>query len=110
MIRQAKIFMLIMFTFIVSVSLANSAQLDLNTILMRSTFKIAGSKKLGTAFIIGKPVSGDTQKYYYVLVTAAHVLQDIKEDQAILFLRKKQGEEFIKVPYPLTVRKEGVPL
>ena len=44
MIRQAKIFMLIMFICIVSVSLANSAQLDLNTILMRSTFKIARSK------------------------------------------------------------------
>ncbi len=89
---------------------AHSDQIDLNTILMRSTFKIAGKENLGTAFIIGKPVPGDSQKLYYVLVTAAHVLRGIKEDQAILFLRKKQGNEFIKMPSALTIRKEGVPL
>lgn len=110
MIRQNKIFMLIAFVFIVHASLAYSAQSDINTILMRSTFKIAGSEKLGTAFIIGKPVPGDTQKLYYILVTAAHVLRDIKENQAVLFLRKKQGDEFVKVPFPLTIRKEGVPI
>lgn len=31
----------------------NGDQIDLNTILMRSTFKIAGKEKLGTVFIIG---------------------------------------------------------
>ncbi len=110
MIRQSKMFMLIAFVCIVHVSLAYSAQSDINTILMRSTFKIAGSEKLGTAFIIGKPVPGDTQKLYYILVTAAHVLRDIKENQAVLCLRKKQGNEFIKVPFPLIIRKEGVPI
>jgi S1-C subfamily serine protease len=96
--------------FIFLVSFAYGAQTDLNTILMRSTFKIAGKEKLGTVFIIGKPVPEDNKKSYYVLVTAAHVLKDIKEEQAILFLRKKQGDEFVKIRYPLTIRKKGVPV
>jgi S1-C subfamily serine protease len=77
---------------------------------MRSTFKIAGKEKFGTAFIIGKPVPGDSQKLFYVLVTAAHVLKDIKEEQASLFLRKKQGDEYVKAPFSLTIRKVGTPL
>jgi hypothetical protein len=60
---------------------------DLSTTLMRSTFKIAGSKKLGTAFIIGKPRPDIPGSAFYVLVTAAHVLRDIEEDEATLWLR-----------------------
>jgi S1-C subfamily serine protease len=77
---------------------------------MRSTFKIAGKHKLGTVFIIGKPFSGDDTKAYFVLATAAHVLNDIKEEQALLFLRKKEGNEFVKFPIQLTIRKKGKPL
>lgn len=77
MTRQIKIFILALFVFIFHVSFAHSAQIDLNTILMRSTFKIAGREKLGTVFIIGKPVPGDSQKSYYILVTAAHVLKGL---------------------------------
>lgn len=57
--------------------------LELNTILMQSTFRIHGPKKgssdktsFGTAFLMGKPTP-DITKQYYVLITAAHVLEDI---------------------------------
>jgi len=83
---------------------------ELNTLLMRSTFKIAGANSFGTVFIVGKPLPEDSKSSYYILVTAAHVLNDIKEDQAILFLRKKQGEDSVKLPFSLTIRNKGVPL
>lgn len=81
------------------------AEQDINTILMRSTFKIAGQNSLGTAFLIGRPVPDEDTKLFYVLVTAAHVLGDIKEEQAVLYLRKKQGDKFIKLPHSIQIRK-----
>lgn len=84
--------------------------MDLNTVLMRSTFKIAGQESIGTAFVIGRPVPGNNEKFFFVLVTAAHVLRDIKGDQASLFLRKKEGDEFVKLPYLLQIRKDNQPL
>ena len=78
--------------------------MDINTILMRSTFKIAGSGSLGTAFIIGKPIPNKQEQAFYVLVTAAHVLRDIKGEQATLFLRKKQGDDFFKFPHAIQIR------
>lgn len=95
---------------LISTSLSWGTQMDINVILMRSTFKIAGQATLGTAFMIGRPVPGDSQRLFYVLVTAAHVLRDIKEEQAILFLRKGQGDEFAKLPYPLQIRNGKQPL
>ena len=86
------------------------AETDINTTLMRSTFKISGENTLGTAFVVGRPASGDSGKLFYVLVTAAHVLQDIKEDQAILSLRKKDGDEFVKFQYQVQIRKDEQPL
>ena len=112
MSRLLKPSILIM-TFLGSVlngSYTRAAEMEINTILMRSTFKIAGQGSLGTAFIIGKPAPGDSQKLFYVLVTAAHVLKDIKEEQAILFLRKKQNDGFLKLPIRLTIRKGAKPL
>ena len=72
---------------------------------MRSTFKVAGKGSVGTAFIIGRPVPNDTGKLYYVLVTADHVFRDMEGEQATLYLRKKQGDEFIKLPYTLKIRR-----
>lgn len=120
--RWIKVTVLTSFLLLVPVFLTHGAQPDLNTILMRSTFKIAGKGTIGTAFVIGKPVSPDSERLYYILVTAAHVLKDIKEEQATLFLRKmkqhdepvkipmRQYDEFVKMPMPLTIRKEGLPL
>lgn len=98
------------FVLLTGISVTRATQMDINTILMRSTFKIAGQGSLGTAFLIGRPVPGDAGKLFYVLVTAAHVLRDIKGEQATLFLRKKQGDEFVKLPHPLQIRQGNQPL
>lgn len=80
---------------------------DINTILMRSTFKIAGEGAYGTAFILGKHSKSGPR---YVLVTAAHVFSDIKGDHAILFLRKKIQEGVERLPHKIPIRKDGQPL
>jgi len=103
-----KIFFLLILLF----PIATNAQEDfeLNTILMNSTFRIQGSGKTGTVFIIGRPSIKDTAKAFYVLVTANHVLNDIKTDTAMLFLRKKINKSYIKIPFNLKIRNNGIPL
>ena len=92
------------------VLLSAQDKFELNTILMNSTFKIEGSGKIGTVFIIGKPFFNDSTRAFFVLVTANHVLNDIKTDNAILYLRKEVNKKFIKFPYTLKIRKKGKPL
>lgn len=84
--------------------------MDLNTILMRSTFRIAGDNALGTIFIMGRPVEKDPSKLAFVLITAAHVLEDMKGSQAVLFLRKEVDGLFQKLPLTLKIRDGDKPL
>jgi len=84
---------------------------ELNTILMKSTFKLAGNGSIGTAFIIGRPSKKEATKAYYVMVTAAHVLEQMKETHATLFLRRKIADgTYEKVPYSVEIRRDGKPL
>jgi Trypsin-like peptidase domain len=71
---------------------------ELNTILMESTFRIHGPSKVdaskisfGTAFLMGKPTP-DATKLYYVLITAAHVLESIAGENGTLTLREKHSK------------------
>lgn len=88
---------------------------ELNTILMETTFRIQGPKKAqpdsiayGTCFFVGKPVPSDPKRAYYVLVTAAHVLDDIEGDIAIVLVRKPRPEGgYTGLPYPLQIRSNG---
>lgn len=87
--------------------LAEEPPMEINSLLMRATFKIAGPESLGTVFIVGRPVPGDEKMVFFVLVTAAHVLRDIKGDEAVLFLRIRRGEDFLKLHHTVKVRHEG---
>lgn len=86
--------------------------IELNTELMKSTFKIKGlDGSYGTAFILGKPVQNDPRKAKYVLITANHVLRGMKGDTAIIFLRKPQNNgTYKKFEYKFRIRKSGHPL
>lgn len=94
----------------------SSAQ-DINVLLMESTFKIVGTSKedptknvTGTVFIIGRPMKNQPEQAYYVLVTAAHVLNDISGDDAVIYLRKKESNgSFKKLPFPIKIRDKGKP-
>jgi len=80
-------------------------EFELNTVLMHSTFKIQGEDSIGTAFILGKPLRNESRRAHYVLITAGHVLEKMKGNSAILFLRKKRGNSFEKISHLLPIRK-----
>lgn len=84
-------------------------RIELNTALMNSTFKIQGSNGLyGTAFILEKSMPKETNKKQYVLITADHVLRDMKGDSAVLFLRWKiNNTEYKKLRYKIRIRENG---
>jgi len=90
---------------------------EFNTILMEATFEIQSApvpgqpSSLGTAFIIGRPFIKQPNWSRYVLVTAAHVLDGMAGNAAILNLRKQtQQGVWQKLPVPLQIRNNGQPL
>lgn len=93
---------------------------ELNTVLMESTFRIEGRNAqnqptMGTAFVMGRPypsgVTNMSGKGRYVLITAAHVLQDMQGDTAVLHLRQKMnGTDWVRLPITVSIRTKGQPL
>lgn len=85
--------------------------LELNTVLMESTFKVEGQNSQGTAFIIGRPVPDHGQKAAYVLITAAHVLDEMQSVAATLHLRRKTDTgTWARLPIGVPIRANGQPL
>jgi hypothetical protein len=91
-------------------------KLELNTVLMDCTFELEGrtahgEATIGTGFVIGRPILSTPGKARYVLITAAHVLDEMAGDGAILHLRRKLGENtWIHAPVPMPIRANGQPL
>lgn len=81
-----------------------AASNDLSTLLMKATFKISGGKSQGTCFIIGRPIPDEPNRARYVLVTANHVLGNIAAETAILSLRKKVKDDYIKELWKIRIR------
>jgi hypothetical protein len=90
---------------------------DINTAMMKATFKIEGrtaqgQPTIGTAFVMGRPYPhppvDQPQKARYVLITAAHVLNEMQGDTAILHLRRKGSmDNWVRIPFPITIRARG---
>lgn len=81
--------------------------------LMNTTFKIQGSGKVGTVFIMSHRFQGldiPPGQGALVLFTAAHVLDEIKEDQATIYFRKKIGKIYKKIAFNFKIRHKGKPL
>lgn len=90
---------------------------ELNTLLMHDTFLIAGPGKVpgqtsfGTVFAMGIPSAGDPKIAQIVLVTAAHVFENIIGDNATLLVRRKNADgTYVAFGYQLPLRKGGKPL
>jgi hypothetical protein len=87
---------------------------ELNTILMESTFRLEGKNAkgaswFGTAFLVGRPMK-DASKLRYVLVTAAHVVEPLVGDEAVLMLRHRVNGHWEVLPTRFPIRTKGVPL
>ena len=80
---------------------------DLSTVLMKSTYKITSANLVGTGFIIGKPTNRDDKELYYVLVTADHVLKNVKGDDITLHLRKKTEDTYQRIEHTVHIREGG---
>jgi len=92
-----------------------SKDIELNTLLMESTFKIEGKatqgSTIGTAFIMGRAYPNQPAKARYVLITAAHVLEDMQGDMGVLHLRTKTSDGgWTRTAFPLAIRTNGQPL
>ena len=93
---------------------------DLNTAVMDSTFKlegttIQGQPTLGTAFIMGRPYlhppADQPHKARFVLITAAHVLEEMQGDTAVLHLRRRiDTDTWMPAPLVIPIRENGHPV
>jgi S1-C subfamily serine protease len=94
-----------------------SKDLELNTAMMESTFMIEGhvaqGTTIGTVFIVGRPLPGVPPRGRYVLITAAHVLEEMQGDTAVLHLRRKTDDKtntWIDAPIVVPIRTNNQPL
>ena len=91
---------------------------ELNTIIMHATFRIHGPAKadpkrtsFGTVFVMSVPLPDDPKSGRIVLVTAAHVLDDIQGDTATLLVRRpKVDGSYVAFPFDVPIRSQGSPL
>lgn len=85
-------------------------RVELNTLLMESTFKIEGRGSIGTGFLLGRPDPNQPGRSRAVLVTAAHVLEDAQGDEITLVMRRRRGpQEWERLPVTIPIRNGGVP-
>jgi len=102
-IRMVGVFLLL----IIAVRTQAQETDSLSTILMKSTYKITTAEAGGTCFITGKPTGQGDNTFFYILVTADHLLNTIKGDKITLHLRKKNGDSYQRIRYPVNIRKDG---
>ena len=110
--KSIKVKLFLIFIIIsISSSAVNVKCFELNTILMKCTFKIKSEESIGTVFILGKKAKDNPKKLLYVMVTAAHILENIKGEEAQIFLRMKNSEGKIeKVLHKIKIREKDKPL
>ena len=105
-------------TVAVPICLGQAPNDEFNTLLMHSTFKIWGPQlgkpdrtSFGTVFFMGRPIKGDPAHAKCVLVTAAHVLDEIEGDKATLLLRRRAADgTYAPFNYEFDIRTKNVPL
>jgi hypothetical protein len=101
-------------------SAALSQQVDMNVVLMENTFLVVGPAKtpgmntFGTAFLLLRPLAVQPNKGQTsgkpVLVTAAHVFDEMNGDKAIIYLRTHNGDQWMLQPATFSIRRNGQPL
>jgi|ERR1041384_5791073 hypothetical protein len=110
---------LMVLTFVPSVLYAQTN--DLNIELMHCTVRIEGPAAIpgkraeGSVFFLSHPMTdstntGGTNWGWNLMVTAAHVLEEIKSDTAVLNLHKAVAGGYEKLPHSITIRKDGQPV
>ena len=99
------IFVVILSFFLCGAAIADTGFIELNTSMMRNTYKIEGKGCMGACFFVGKPDESDPKSMYIVLITAAHVLEQMKGEEAIVYFRQKKGDVYVKIPWRIKIRQ-----
>ncbi len=94
----------VVFTFMMLAALTSGASAGDALDAMRASFRISDGRTSGTCFVVrGKEGA--------MLVTAAHVMNDMKRDVCKLVLRKKKEDgQYERLETPIRVRMDGRPL
>ena len=90
---------------------------EINTTLMHYTYRIGGPTgepnqlKYGTVFMMGIPDKNMPEKGYFVMVTAAHILEGIAGETATIDLREKMADgKYKKRAYKVQIRNGKEPI
>jgi hypothetical protein len=87
------------------------APLNIHNEMMRITCKISGDGSIGTGFIVGKTDPAEENRFFYILITADHVLSDAKGENVTLTLRReKERDHWERVDFRLRIRSGSKPL
>lgn len=93
-----------------TLAFAEEPPLELNTALMEATVRLDGmtveGPKVATGFIMGRPIPNNPKRAQYVLVTANHVLNDIRAHLLVLTARKRSPSgvwEKVTINLPIRV-------
>ncbi len=104
---------LIVFFIIIFIVISNNLAQEFNEIMMKCTYYIEGNNAdgdtvFGSCFIIGKPMINDSNRAYYIMVTAKHIFDDITKDEVSLLIRKKISDSiYIPILYKFNIRING---
>lgn len=86
---------------------------EISTALMEATLKLEGrddrgQSVFGTGFLLGRPFQKEPTKSRYVLITAAHVFDEMKGDVVVVHSRRRVvNDNWVRVPFPIAVRANG---
>lgn len=78
--------------------------------VVSATFKVTNPNSTATCFVISRPAE-ENQQRELILVTAAHVLEQMSGDECRIVLREESADgTFVRKEEPLKIRVEGQPL
>ena len=89
---------------------------EFNTAMMDATIQIggpsinAGKETCGSGFFIGGPSNQTSETSQYTFVTAAHVLESIRGDNARFAIRLKRDDQVVRTVVTVPIRKSGIRL
>jgi len=79
--------------------------------IMEATFKIANENSTATCFVIARPGPAETNRRELILVTAAHVLENMAGNECRIVLHEGRADgTFARSEVPLKIRSAGKPL
>lgn len=76
--------------------------------MVQATVRLSNPKSTCTGFVLSRPSPADPQAVQYILVTAAHALEQAEGDQIVVrYRRADAGFEYARLDAPVPIRQAG---